>query len=269
MVSVATVTAPMPWSFSTFPAETVTVLSSASTSVVPRRDRHRPGARDAPGRDDERVRRRAQRVVVCRRRGHRRRRHRHRGVRDRRVRQPRRHRRYPAVLRNRRRVQRQRHPRRVVVVGGGHGHVHVVEAVVVAVAAARRVEAHLPHHVAVVDVVVHPGHRHRLRRLPVLRREHQRRRRNPPLGRIRVPGSRLVTVTVTAAEGCVCNATVNVAVPPPSVTGPLTALSFRPNSSSRMTSVADDGAATPRPPAAGRRHRHLLAPRSHRCCSPR
>ena len=62
--------------------------------------------------------------------------------------------------------------------------------------------------------------------------------------------SRLVTDTVTAAEGCVCSATVNVAVPPPSVTGPLAALSSNPNSSSRMVSVALDGAATPRPPAA-------------------
>ena len=73
----------------------------------------------------------------------------------------------------------------------------------------------------------------------------------PSLASSRRPAaSQRVIDTVTAAEGWVCNATVNVACPPPSVAGPLTALSSRPYSSSRMTRVAGDGAATPRPPVA-------------------
>ena len=42
------------------------------------------------------------------------------------------------------------------------------------------------------------------------------------------PGSWLDTATVTAAVGRASNATVNVAVPPASVAGPLTAPTSRP-----------------------------------------
>ena len=47
--------------------------------------------------------------------------------------------------------------------------------------------------------------------------------------------SRLDTATVTAAEGCVCNATVNVACPPASVAWPVAALTANPRSSSALT----------------------------------
>ena len=54
------------------------------------------------------------------------------------------------------------------------------------------------------------------------------------------PASRLVTDTVTAAVGCDCSRTPNVAVPPASVAWPLTAPTFSAKSSSRMTSVEAD-----------------------------
>ena len=62
--------------------------------------------------------------------------------------------------------------------------------------------------------------------------------------------SRLDTATVTAAVGRVSNATVNVACPPASVAGPLTAPSVSPSSSSRRVRATPGGAATPRPPTA-------------------
>ena len=72
----------------------------------------------------------------------------------------------------------------------------------------------------------------------------------PPADTSPSPSSRLATDTVTASEGCVRSATVKVDCPPASVAWPVTALTSSPYSSSRIVSVASDGAATPRPPAA-------------------
>ena len=58
----------------------------------------------------------------------------------------------------------------------------------------------------------------------------------PPPADIRPsPSSRLDTATVTAAEGRVCNATVNVACPPASVACSVTAPTSSPCSSSALT----------------------------------
>ena len=56
----------------------------------------------------------------------------------------------------------------------------------------------------------------------------------PPADTSPSPGSRLSTVTVTAADGWVSSATVKVAVPPASVAWPVTAPTSRPKSSSRL-----------------------------------
>ena len=108
-VSVAPLTVPVPWLLLSV-AVTVAVRSGSSLRVVHRRDRRRVR------RVRRRTRRDHDRRVRAHRVGPRHRRHRHRRRLARRVRQRRAHRRGPAVLRDRRRVQRKLGVRRVVVV---------------------------------------------------------------------------------------------------------------------------------------------------------